>query len=66
MERIHKDIVAAYLYIITRHGYPPKAKDSLEHLAELKDLEVRNHKQKYYIQKILIFQTPKPCNYAFN
>jgi len=42
MERIHEDIVAAYLYIITRHGYPPKAEDSLEHLVELKDLGFRS------------------------
>jgi sugar phosphate isomerase/epimerase len=38
MEGIHKDIVAAYLYVITRHGYPPGAADSLQHLEEFKGL----------------------------
>jgi sugar phosphate isomerase/epimerase len=38
MKQMHQDIVAAYLYIITRHGYPPRAQDSITHLSELKDL----------------------------
>jgi sugar phosphate isomerase/epimerase len=38
MERIHEDIVACYLYAITRHGYPPVAADSLAHVAEFKKL----------------------------
>jgi len=38
MERIHRDIVACYLYVITRHGYPPVAADALNHLDELKEL----------------------------
>ena len=42
MEGIYKDIVACYLYIITRHGYPPVAGDSLKHLKELKKLGYRS------------------------
>jgi sugar phosphate isomerase/epimerase len=38
MERIHEDIVACYLYAITRHGYPPVAANSLAHVAEFKEL----------------------------
>ncbi len=38
MDSFHKDIVACYLYIITKHGYPPAAADSTKHLNELKDL----------------------------
>lgn len=38
MEAIHKEIIACYLYIITRHGYPPVAADALTHLDELKAL----------------------------
>jgi len=34
MRRFHKDIVACYLYPITRHGYPPEASGSLQHLEE--------------------------------
>ena len=39
METFHKDIVACYLYIITRHGYPPDAAKSLEYLREFKKLD---------------------------
>ena len=39
METFHKEIVACYLYIITRHGYPPDAAKSLEYLHEFKDLD---------------------------
>ncbi len=38
MERFHQDIVACYLYTITRHGYPPVAEDALQHLEELSTL----------------------------
>jgi len=38
MDELHKDILACYLYTITKHGYPPDAGKSLEHLTELKDL----------------------------
>lgn len=38
MEAIHRDIVACYLYTITRHGYPPKAGDALQHLDEFSKL----------------------------
>ena len=38
MEGIHEDIVACYLYIITKHGYPPVAADALSHLEEYKEL----------------------------
>jgi sugar phosphate isomerase/epimerase len=42
MNKKHEDIVAAYLYVITRHGYPPQAADSLKHLVELKELGYRS------------------------
>ncbi len=38
MDDFSKDIVACYLYIITKHGYPPNAEDSPGHLIEFKDL----------------------------
>lgn len=38
MERFHKDIVACYLYTITRHGYPPPAADAPLHLEEFSKL----------------------------
>ena len=38
MESFHKDIVACYLYTITKHGYPPVAGDSLKHLEEFSEL----------------------------
>ncbi len=38
MERFHKDIVACYLYTITRHGYPPVAGDAPKHLDEFSGL----------------------------
>lgn len=38
MERFHEDIVACYLYTITRYGYPPRAEDALLHLKEYADL----------------------------
>jgi len=38
MEGIHEDIVACYLYAITKHGYPPVAADALSHLEEFKEL----------------------------
>ncbi len=37
MEGFHKDIVACYLYTITRHGYPPKAGDALQHVFSYDD-----------------------------
>ena len=42
MEDFHKDIVACYLYIITKHGYPPRAEKSIGHLHELKELGFRS------------------------
>lgn len=38
MERYNEDIVACYLYTITRHGYPPVAWDSPIHLDEFSRL----------------------------
>ncbi|MBN2460508.1 MAG: sugar phosphate isomerase/epimerase [Candidatus Cloacimonetes bacterium] len=38
MESIHAGIVACYLYVITKYGYPPPAKDTPRHLIELKAL----------------------------
>ncbi len=38
MERFHEDIVACYLYTITRHGYPPVAGDAPKHLDEFSRL----------------------------
>ena len=38
MERFHKDIVACYLYTITKHGYPPQAADAMQHLDEFNQL----------------------------
>ena len=42
MRRFHEDIVACYLYPITKHGYPPRAGDSLRHLGEFADLGFRS------------------------
>ena len=33
-KKIHHDIVACYLYIISKYGYPPAAGDTLSHLEE--------------------------------
>jgi sugar phosphate isomerase/epimerase len=41
MGGIHKDIVACYLYAITKHGYPPEASESIEHLKEFSALGFR-------------------------
>jgi len=38
MERFHEDIVACYLYTITKHGYPPVATDAPLHLDEFSKL----------------------------
>jgi sugar phosphate isomerase/epimerase len=38
MKRFHEDIVACYLYTITKHGYPPLAKDATKHLDEFAEL----------------------------
>jgi sugar phosphate isomerase/epimerase len=38
METFHPDIVACYLYVITKYGYPPEAARSLGHLNELQAL----------------------------
>lgn len=35
MERINNKIVCAYLYSITKYGYPPRASDSLKHIEEM-------------------------------
>jgi sugar phosphate isomerase/epimerase len=37
-ENIHPDMVACYLYIISKHGYPPAASDTLSHLEEFSAL----------------------------
>ncbi len=37
-EGFHEDIVACYLYTITKHGYPPRAEDAGLHLEEFKAL----------------------------
>lgn len=42
MDKFHSDIVACYLYIITRHGYPPEAAKSLDYLHEFKNLDFRS------------------------
>jgi sugar phosphate isomerase/epimerase len=42
MKAYHKDIVACYLYTITRHGYPPVAGDALKHLDEFSELGFRS------------------------
>ena len=42
MNRIHPDIVACYLYVITRHGYPPDASRSPLHLKEMAGLGFQN------------------------
>ena len=42
MAVFHEDIVACYLYSITRHGYPPVASDTLVHLDELNNLGFRS------------------------
>jgi sugar phosphate isomerase/epimerase len=35
METTHPDIIACYLYVITRYGYPPDASHSTDHMDEL-------------------------------
>lgn len=35
---IHSSIVCTYLYVITRYGYPPPAKDTLSHIDQMADL----------------------------
>lgn len=42
MEPFHSAIVACYLYIITRHGYPPPAADTPGHLDEFSNLGFRS------------------------
>ncbi len=37
-DRIHPDIVACYLYIIGKYGYPPAAGDTLTHMEEFSAL----------------------------
>jgi len=36
MKKISKNIVCCYLYTISKYGYPPPAKDTLQHLREMK------------------------------
>ena len=38
MKKIDKRIVCAYLYSITKYGYPPKASDTLKHIEEMHNL----------------------------
>jgi sugar phosphate isomerase/epimerase len=35
MNKINEKIVCAYLYSITKYGYPPKASDTLKHIEEM-------------------------------
>ena len=35
---ISERIVSCYLYVITKYGYPPPAKDSRKYLEEMKGL----------------------------
>lgn len=42
MEPVHPDIVACYLYTITRHGYPPDAAGTHDYLEEFRALGYRN------------------------
>ncbi|MFO7932987.1 MAG: sugar phosphate isomerase/epimerase family protein [Bacteroidales bacterium] len=42
METYHHDIVACYLYVITRYGYPPDAEGTPVHLGEMKRLGFRS------------------------
>ena len=39
---IDQRIVCTYLYLITRYGYPPPAKDTIAHLGEMKRLGFRS------------------------
>lgn len=34
----HDKIICCYLYTITKHGYPPPARDTIQHLQEMKEL----------------------------
>ena len=38
MKKIDKRIICAYLYSITKYGYPPKASDTLKHIDEMHNL----------------------------
>lgn len=38
MNKFHPDILACYLYVITKYGYPPQARNSLSHLEEFMNL----------------------------
>jgi sugar phosphate isomerase/epimerase len=42
MNTYHPDIVATYLYIITKYGYPPDASRSQDHLDEFSELGFRS------------------------
>lgn len=42
IKSIHTGIVACYLYVITKYGYPPPAKNTPLHLEELKSLGFRS------------------------
>ncbi len=42
METFHQDIVACYLYVITKYGYPPPAEDTFRYLEEYRDLGFRS------------------------
>jgi hypothetical protein len=50
MEEIHKDIVACYLYVITKHGYPPVAAHADPNLAgAVINTRLRHKKGKLWI-----------------
>jgi len=40
--RFHRDIVACYLYVITKYGYPPRVEDAQSHLEEFSRLGFRS------------------------
>jgi sugar phosphate isomerase/epimerase len=42
MEKYSQEIVACYLYVITKYGYPPDAARSVEHLREYGELGFRS------------------------
>ena len=42
MKSYHPDIIACFLYIIGKYGYPPPAKDSIMHLEEFSTMGFRS------------------------
>jgi sugar phosphate isomerase/epimerase len=63
MNKIPKDIVCCYLYTISKYGYPPPAKDTIQHINEMHALGFQSielegirakHLMEVYQQKSLI------------